>query len=271
LREANLGTRRDNDDVDALEGPAGLVDPNADGVRDSAIYFSLAPGSPTLAGANPLLPGGASPGDVLVSATPFAAPSIFIDASDGTLGPLGPADNLQDFELDAMTGNLDFTLPSGPAAALGGDPGSIFKRAGYAPCTGASPCEIMAPVDAGLLGSDDMNALDALDPLRVCVTITAGADPTIHVAHGACGGPFPGGPFDVIEGELGELTEQGGKVNLSRTFCRADNWLLDRITLDGGLDPLTRARFILVRNAGNPAYGVSSSGNLRMPEAGDCP
>lgn len=272
LREVHLGTVRDNDDVDALEGPPGIVDPDADGVRDFPIYFSLAPGSPTLSGANPLLSGVASPGDILVSPAPFAEPSvfIFIAASDGTLG-LGSMDNLQDFALDAATGNLDFTLPTGLTTAPGSGPGSIFKRGGFAPCTGASPCEIMAPAAAGLLGSDDMNALDALDPVRVCVTIEAGADPTIHVSHGACGMPFAGGPFDVIEGEIGELTEKPSGVNLSRTFCHADNWPFDRITLDGGVDPLTRIRFILVKNAGAPDYGVSSAGNPRKPDAGDCP
>jgi len=110
--------------------------------------------------------------------------------------------------------------------------------------------------------------------VQVCVTITAGADPHIEVSHGVC--PTctlctPPVPYDVIEGELGELSEKPSGVDLSRVFCRADILAADRITLASGLDPLTRAHFILVRNHGASDYGLSSRGNPETPSAGDCP
>ena len=255
------------DNLDALEGSPRIVDPNQDGVRDLPIYFSLAPGSPTLATIS------ASPADILVCAAPTTAacgadavPTVFI--AHGALG-LGPGDNLEDFSLDAATGNVDFTVSPGTA-----DPGVIFKRPGFDGCPGFSPCQRFSPADLGLLAGDNLNALDSLQPVQVCVTITAGADPHIDVSHGvcpACALCTPPPPYDVIEGELGELSEKPSGVDLSRVFCRADILAADRITLASGLDPLTRAHFILVRNHGASDYGLSSRGNPEAPSAGDCP
>jgi hypothetical protein len=254
------------DDVDALEGPPRMVDANRDGVRDLPVYFSLAPGSPTLADL------GASPADILVCAAPATGvcgssslPVVFI--SRGDLG-LQAADNLEDFALDATTGNVDFTVSSGAGLPAG----AILKRPGFDACpSGGPPCTKLSPADVGLLASDNMNALDALQPVAVCVSITPGSDPSLAVVHGACTGALPAGPYDVIEGELGELRQAPQGVDLSRVFCRADALAADRLTLAGGLDPLTRARFILARNNGASDYGTSSLGNLRAPSAGDCP
>jgi hypothetical protein len=265
LREASP-TEHVGDDLDALEGPAAIVDTNRDGVRDLPIYFSLAPGSPTLASI------GASPADILVCQAPSggvcgssALPTVFIGHAD--LG-LATGDNLEDFVLDAGTGDVDFTVSPGTGFA----PGAILVRPGYAGCSGPGPCTIVTPADIGLLANDNMNALDSLTPVEVCVTITPGSDPAIRVAHGVCGPASPVViPYDVIEGELGELTEGHGEVNLSRVFCRADALPVDRITLAGGADPFTRPRLILVRNKGASDYGLSSRGNPRHPSAGDCP
>jgi hypothetical protein len=251
----------ENDDVDASEGSPLIVDPDGNGVRDGRIYFTLAPGSPTLVSI------GAAPGDILVCPAPScASPSIFL--SHAALG-IAAGDNLEDFILDAATGNVDFTLPAGNS--LGVAPGTIMKRGGFSPCLGG-PCAIFFPPAVGLLAGDNLNALDSLVPVQVCVSISAAADPKIDVVHGACPLGAPAGPHDIIEGELGELAQKGGNVDLSRVFCRADNWLFDRFTLEGGLDPYTRARFILARNSGTQIdYGVSTLGNPRHPSAGDCP
>jgi hypothetical protein len=257
------------DNLDALEGTPRIVDPDNDGVRNLPVYFSLAPGSPTLAAI------GASPADILICAAPTTGacgaggvPSVFI--SRAALG-LAAGDNLQDFSLNAASGDVDFTVSPG----AGFDPGAILKRPGTAGCPGASPCVIFTPADLGLLANDDLNALDSLQPVQVCVTITPGADPHIDVAHGICPScPLcvpPVVPYDVIEGELGELTENPAGVDLSRVFCRADALSADRITLSGGLDPFTRGHFILVRNHAASDYGLSSHGNPRAPSSGDCP
>jgi len=254
------------DGLDALEGPPRMIDLNRDGVRDLPIYFSLAPGSPTLA----LL--GASPADILICAAPTTGacgsstlPALFIPHGD--LG-LQAADNLEDFALSAASGDVDFTVSPG----AGSNPGAVLKRPGFASCpSGGPPCPVLSSGDVGLLTSDNMNALDALQPVQVCVSITPGSDPGIGVVPGACALAIPAGPYDVIEGELGELRQTPQGVDLSRVFCRADALAADRLTLGSGLDPLTRARFILVRSNQASDYGASSSGNPRLPSAGDCP
>jgi len=257
------------DDLDALEGSPQIVDPDGDGVRNLPIYFSLAPGSPTLAAV------GASPADLLICAAPTTGvcgagslPAVFI--SSGALG-LAASDNLEDFDLDAATGEVDFTVSPGTSFP----PGAILKRPGFGGCPGPSPCTIFTPADVGLVAGDNMNALDSLRPVEICVTIAAGAEPQINVAHGVCPPcplcPPPVVPYDVIEGELGELNEKPNGVDLSRVFCRADALSAGRITLASGFDPGSRAHFILVRNQGASDYGLSSRGRPRIPSAGDCP
>ncbi|HEV8376764.1 MAG TPA: hypothetical protein VGR38_11105, partial [Candidatus Polarisedimenticolia bacterium] len=172
------------------------------------------------------------------------------------------------------TGLVDFTLPPAEAAGLGSDPGAIFRRAGAAPC-GATPCTLFFAPAMGLVPGalgDNMNALDSVPQAQACVRIGPGADPAIIVFHGACPAGVAAGPYDVIEGEIGELSEAAGGVNLSRVTCRASSLGQDNLTLTSGLDRFTRARFILVRNSGiQPDYGVSSAGNARNPSYGGCP
>ena len=255
-----------NDNLDALEGPPQLVDPDNDGVRDLPVYFSLAPGSPTLG----LI--GAGAGDILICPAPACAlPAIF--ATGPALG-LAPADNLEDFALNTATGVVDFTVPPLEAAGLGTDPGAILRRAGSPPC-GAVPCTIFFAPAFGLvpgLGGDNMNAFDEVEPLEACVRIFPGADPKVDVSYGGCPPPGAAGPYDVIEGEIGELIQNAAGVNLSRVFCRASSLGADNLQLNGGLDRYTRARFILARNSGvQPDYGVSSAGLGRNPSFGGCP
>jgi hypothetical protein len=255
-----------SDHVDALEGPFQLVDPNNDGVRDLPIFFSLTTGSPTLA----VL--GAGPGDILICPAPACAlPGIFLTAP--ALG-LAAGDELEDFALNTATGVVDFTVPPLEAAALGTDPGAIIRRAGAAPC-GAVPCTIFFAPASGLVpgvGGDNMTAFDSVEPLEACVRIIAGADPLVGVFYGACPPPGAAGPYDVIEGEIGELVQSAAGVNVSRVFCRASGLMADNLTLAGGLDRYTRARFILARNtAVQPHYGFSSAGLARNPSFGGCP
>src|SRR5712672_2362810 len=63
LKECPAGGPGVQDNVDAFDD---LVPPLVGGRPAWRVYFSLAPGSPTLLGANPMLPGGAGPADVLV-------------------------------------------------------------------------------------------------------------------------------------------------------------------------------------------------------------
>jgi len=255
-----------NDQVDALEGPSQFVDLNNDGVRDQRVYFSLAPGSPTLG----LI--GATPADILTCPPPSCpVPAIFITGA--ALG-LGAAANLEDFVLDDLTGVVDFTLPPAEAAGLGSDPGAIFRRAGAAPC-GAVPCTLFFAPSLGLtpgFGGDNMKALDSVEPVRVCVRLIAGPDPTVAVFYGSCPVPGVSGPFDVIEGEIGEFVQSAADVNVSRVFCRAAGLGADNLELASGLDRFTRARFILARNTGVQLdYGFSSAGTPRFPSYGNCP
>jgi hypothetical protein len=255
-----------NDQVDALEGPSQFVDTNNDGVRDQRVYFSLAPGSPTLG----LI--GATPADILACPPPSCAvPAVFITGA--ALG-LGAAANLEDFVLDDSTGVVDFTLPPAEAAGLGSDPGAIFRRAGFPPC-GAVPCTLFFAPSLGLVpgfGGDNMKALDSVEPVRVCVRILPGADPKLDVLPGACPPPGVSGPFDVIEGEIGEFVQSAADVNVSRVFCRATALGNDNLELASGLDRYSRARFILARNTGVQLdYGFSSAGMPRFPSYGGCP
>jgi hypothetical protein len=268
LRESSPDNKI-GDDVDALAGPPRVVDRNRDGVRELPIYFSLAPGSPTLAAL------GASAADVLVCAAPSAQacgatalPAVFI--SRASLG-LMAGDDLEDFSLEAVSGDLDFNVSPGS----GSDPGAILKRPGFGGCAGSSPCTIVSSADLGLLAGDNLDALDSLLPAKVCVVIVPGPVLDLQVTHGVCPAcptcPPPVVPYDLIEGELGELAEKSQEVDLGRVFCRADALPAERMTLAGGLDPFTRPRFILVRQHGAPDYGSGSSGSPRRPSSGDCP
>jgi len=86
--EAGLGLVP-GDDIDAL------VVLDSDGsttfTPGDFVFYSLAAGSPTLGGGNPLLPGGAVPADILTS-TPLAVPSVAVPAA--ALGLVAATDNI---------------------------------------------------------------------------------------------------------------------------------------------------------------------------------
>jgi hypothetical protein len=88
------------DDMDALE--LNPIDLNGDGVHDTWLYFSLAPGSPTLG----ML--GALPGDLLVA--PPRAPVAGIYALAGQMG-LQPADDIDAVAVFESGGNRRVANP----------------------------------------------------------------------------------------------------------------------------------------------------------------
>jgi hypothetical protein len=182
------------DDLDALvDGPATLVDFDGDQVPDAPVFFTLAPGSPTLGAI------GAGPGDVLVSAG-GAVPSVFAEGSDyglqatdvtdaiclmktglptttlrpGSGPPVPPAPGAQAF--DAMLFSL---APGSPTlAAQGHDASDVFvtdfsnSRPGL---VGQPLVPYAQAVELGLLAADDLDALKCL-PGTVFVEIDGNGD-----------------------------------------------------------------------------------------------
>jgi hypothetical protein len=134
----------------------------------TGVGLSLAPGSPTLAGGNPLLVGGAGPGDVLVAIL-GPPPALFVFAPAPMLGliggPAGCAPPACD-DIDA----LSVSFPGGGTVAFSISPGSpSIGVCGYstADVLGAVAPPIPAcaapAVPAGALGlavGDDLNALE---------------------------------------------------------------------------------------------------------------
>jgi len=139
-----------SDDVDALaEPPASFVDLDGDGVPDLPVYFSLAAGSPTLAGI------GAGPADILMS-TGGMTPTVYITHT--ALG-LVPGDDIDALCLDAETNTVLFSLaPGSPSLVTGAaSPADLFG--GAAPPL-SSPPPVYAPAWVlGLLEDDNLNAL----------------------------------------------------------------------------------------------------------------
>lgn len=256
LRDVPLDLAR-NDDLVALAGPPQLLDPDRDGVRDRPVFFSLAPGSPTLG----LI--GATPNDILMCPPPSCPlPAIFIP---GAAMGLLPGDQLEDFCLDQFTGQVNFTLqPGAPTLGiLGATPGSILRP---------GPGLIYSSSALGLAAGDNLDALHCTIPAEVCVLIAPGPDPTIKVSKRPCPPPAPAGTYDVIEGDVREIRSDAAGLEVGHVFCRVNELGFDKTALTGGMDPY-EALFILVRNgAGVQAdYGVSSSGNPRFPAEGGCP
>ena len=137
------------------------------------VGLSLAPGSPTLTpGTNPLLPGGAEPGDLIVSlpAVPPSSPSLFVGFPAASLGLIsggaGCAPPACD-DLDALSispvggGTMTFSIAAGSPSviACGYSPADVLGGLvpPIAPC--AAPFRTAAQI--GLLATDDVDALEA--------------------------------------------------------------------------------------------------------------
>ena len=177
------------DDLDALvDGPASIVDFDGDQVPDAPVFFTLAPGSPTLTTI------GAGPDDVLASVG-GAPPAIFAQGSDYGLqagdvtdavclmksglplatlragsGPAGPpVRGVQGF--DYMLFSL---APGSPTlAAQNHDAGDVFVTdfSNNRPNLSGQPLAVYAEgSELGLLGGDDLDALKCL-PSSVFVEV----------------------------------------------------------------------------------------------------
>ncbi|MGB6837607.1 MAG: hypothetical protein WBF66_07885, partial [Dehalococcoidia bacterium] len=167
------------DDLDALDDhdPSFVDDgtggePAGDGIPDRWVYFSLQPGSTTLAGmAVPPTGRVGSPADILVTAGGMA-PNIYADfaqlglvagddvdgmclaetAMDDIFDPDGGITGLQDYLFYTIT-------PASPSAGAVADPGDIV----YVSPTG--PVIVDEAAALGLLDSDDLNAIKCVKGL----------------------------------------------------------------------------------------------------------
>jgi len=158
LTEAAPPVPGGQDSVDAFEDLAAPLLPS--GSPAWRAYFSLAPGSPTLAGLNPKLPAGSDPAAILV-----------YDPGYGTLSVLFPiraiglvvADDIDGIALDVSRHDFLFSLAPGSP--------SLLTIAGC-PCTpgdfiespsafcGPAPCLAIPAANAGLAGLDNADAVD---------------------------------------------------------------------------------------------------------------
>lgn len=136
-------------------------------IRYTCAYLSLAPGSPSLTpGANPLMPAGAEPGDVLFSCPSFLPdPPIFLGVSipaagnglvSGGPGCAPPACD----DIDAMSGfgNAIFSLaPGSPTLGiiLGSSPADLFAM-----FSGSPPALFLPAAALGLALGDDVKGLE---------------------------------------------------------------------------------------------------------------
>jgi len=179
-------------------------------VAFAGIGFSLAAGSPTLTpGTNPLLPGGATPGDILVF---FPGPppglSLYLPATSLGLigGPPGCAPPVCD-DVDALSisfpsgGTLTFSItPTSPS--IGACAYTAADLLGFAPAPIAACTPAAVPAAAlGLVGAtDDINALDVVVP--IC-PVPPGGDPDGDGVGGCdiCPGAFNPGQEDT-DGDL---------------------------------------------------------------------
>jgi hypothetical protein len=138
---------------------------------------SLAPGSPTLLGANPLLPGGAGPSDILqvCPSAPFIGGPTLTAANLGLIaGPLGCAPPVCD-DIDALIlsgGVVFFSLaPGSPTLAIG--PTSAADVFGGYPFFTAPPPVAFSAAQLGLTPADDVDGLESVN--RICPTPPGGA------------------------------------------------------------------------------------------------
>ncbi|MEX0786859.1 MAG: dockerin type I domain-containing protein [Dehalococcoidia bacterium] len=150
-----------SDDIDALnDEPPSFVDPDSDGQPELPVFFSLAPGSPSLETL------GRGPADLLWTRDGLA-PALY--ASAATLG-LGPGD-----DLDALC-----LVDQGPGPTYSAATDSImFSLAPGSPSLagiGASAADVLGPGPEVRISASEMGLriVDDLDALK-CF---AGADPT---------------------------------------------------------------------------------------------
>lgn len=199
-----LRSDQGGDDLEALTNqPARAVDVTGDGVPDRPVFFSLAPGSPTLAGL------AASPADILVSG-PGAA-SIFANASEIGLvaGDDVDAICLMKAGLPSPVLRYGFGAPGVPPAGNALTDWIVFSLAPGSPSLatlGVSPADLLVSKFAfaavvwaeetqiGLLASDNLDALKCLTPASLFeiggVPVTGGLVFVGIGYYGQSGDPF---------------------------------------------------------------------------------
>ena len=149
-----LGT---SDDIDALDmDPVSVMDTDGNGVPDIPVFFSLAPGSPTLT----LL--GATAADILVTAG-GAPPSVAVSAATLGLNLLQPGDDIDALLYDPTpsTGSLVLSLaPGSPTLAGNGWSAADIFAPLTAPQPGfAGPTAISGQISTlGLVVNDNVDA-----------------------------------------------------------------------------------------------------------------
>jgi hypothetical protein len=183
-----------SDDLDALTGePASTVDPGGDGTPDLAVFFSLAPGSPTLAAL------GRSPADILWSAGGFQ-PGTYATAA--ALG-LQTGDDIDGICVNDQgegppffsmsTDTVYFSLaPGSPTlAGIGASAASVLR-----PSAGGVQV-VYTPQQIGLQNSDDLDAMK-------CFTQQAGGPTPTRTRTPTRTPTAPGG------GAMGDVNCAGG-------------------------------------------------------------
>jgi hypothetical protein len=209
-----------SDDVDALaDQPASFVDTDGDTVPDAGkpVYFSLAPGSPTLAAI------GATPADILVNKVPPAPPAVFLTRA--ALG-LVPGDDIDDFCLDAATLTVLFSLaPGSPTlVAVGASPSDLFLV--RAPPIAPPPPVLFPAASLGLLATDDLNALKcirSIPPVGGIAELPDVAGPSPEEAGTPAGGSgWSAGSYAALAGGLAAalLTISAGAWYARRRWVR---------------------------------------------------
>lgn len=139
------------DNIDALDmDPPSAVDLNGDGIPDLPIFFSLAPGSPTLG----LI--GASPADIL-STFGGAQPTVAVSAATLGLSTLDDIDALV-FDPGNVTPLISLAPGSPTLALLPGSPADIFAPL-ISPPGFLGPSLLLGTISSlGLLTTDDVTA-----------------------------------------------------------------------------------------------------------------
>jgi hypothetical protein len=97
-------------------------------------------------------------------------------------------------------------------------------------------------------------------------------DPTLLLEKGPCGPASPGGPFDVIRGQLDAVVAQPGLTLLGNVQCVANDLAADRVTVRSVISACNPIVFVLARHGAGAqfVYGSGTGGAIRFPASGDC-
>jgi len=157
-----------SDDLDALDAhPPSYVDPDGDGTPDQPVFFSLAPGSPSLAAQS------RTAGDILWTAAGFQ-PGVY--ASRATLG-LAPGDAIDGLCINdtGPGGAPSFSAPDVVYFSLAaGSPSLAAIGAGAADLLSPGPEIAVARATLGLRQTDDLDAMKCAGTGGGPVTIAVG-------------------------------------------------------------------------------------------------